>query len=285
MRKAAARMKKRSDGAPDGARRGARAGHLSARSTPSAPHAERSEASRSLAAGGQIPRFAWNDDAGAHRRAQSDAGDQTLLFARSEGDRWFERNRAAIRRWSPDRDTPLRMMELYGLKPETVLEIGAADGFRLGAIRQRWHARCVAVDASGAAVAAGRERFPQVEFVHASADAIPLYERFDLVIVNFVLHWVDRRKLTATAAEIDRLLADDGCLILGDFLPSAPTRVPYHHLPDREVYTYKQDYAAMFEATGLYRRVALLTGGHAAGRLAVDVDDPERVATHLLKRR
>jgi SAM-dependent methyltransferase len=206
------------------------------------------------------------------------------IFAQSEGDRWFARNREALLATDPLHDLPLRLMSMYQLRPANVLEIGAANGARLALIRDQFEARCVAVEPSLQAITDGKARYPFLEFVQAQAHDVPLRDAFDLVIVNFVLHWVDRPLLLRAVAEVDRLLCDGGFLLLGDFLPRRPTRVPYHHLPP-DVYTYKQDYAAFFLASGLYQLVAALAGRH--GEAALDAAPPEddRVAAWLLKKR
>ncbi len=150
---------------------------------------------------------------------------QDDIFADFEGDRWFQRNRSLIAAFDSERDLPLKLLELYGLRPKSVLEVGAANGFRLAAISRMLDARVVALEPSSEARADGITRFPEVEFVAGHAAAIPLRESFDLVIVDFVFHWVDRRVLAKSAAEIDRVVADGGCLIVGDFFPSNRIRV------------------------------------------------------------
>lgn len=181
-------------------------------------------------------------------------------------------------------------MRLYGLRPRRVLEVGAANGVRLAAIAEACGADVVALEPSKAAIADGRARFPGVEFVRGSAHAIPLDEPFDLVIVNFVFHWIDRRSLLRSVAEVDRLLAEGGFLILGDFLPSNLVKVPYHHLPGGDVHTYKQSYAATFVGSGLYHAVCLLTDAHAprqdraASSLTADAPEHERIGAWLLRK-
>ncbi len=210
--------------------------------------------------------------------------DQSKMFADSEGDRWFERNQACLERCDLARDLPLRMMELYQIKPESVLEVGASNGCRLAAISERYSARTVAVEPSKAAIRDGEQRFPSVKFVQTTADRIDLDETFDLIIVHFVLHWVDRSRLFRTFAELDRLLSGGGHLIIGDFKPDRPLCVGYHHLPEGQAFTYKQDYAASFLASGLYRQVGMLTANHADQRLMAEVDPNDRIAVWLLQK-
>jgi SAM-dependent methyltransferase len=210
---------------------------------------------------------------------------QDQLFAAREGDKWFERNKAALERFDPDTDLPIKAMDLYHLRPCSILEVGAANGFRLAAISERHDSRMVAVEPSIEAILDGKSKFPRIKFVQGEASAIPLQELFDLIIVNFVFHWIDRINLLRSIAEIDRLLADGGFLIIGDFLPSNLTRVRYHHLAGEEVHTYKQNYGAVFLASGLYHPVGLIAGNHSAKTLSADVAEEERIGVWLLRKK
>lgn len=209
---------------------------------------------------------------------------QDAIFLQSEGDRWFARNRDHLERFDPAGDLPMKLVDLYGIRPRNVLEIGAANGFRLAALQWRYGCRAVALECSADAVADGRARYPSIEFVHGGASSIALDDAFDLVIVNFVFHWIDRCNLLRAVAEIDRLLADSGFLVIGDFLPSAMTREVYHHLPEGGVYTYKQDYASVFVASGQYQTICLLTGDHASKGLVAHSPERDRIGTWLLRK-
>jgi len=209
---------------------------------------------------------------------------QDELFIGSEGDRWFERNRQALNRFDVAADLPLRLLELYGLRPGRVLEIGAANGFRLAAIQARTGASAVAVEPSRRAIANGKASFPSIHFVEGSATSMPLQEGFDLVIVNFVLHWIDRGNLLRAVAEIDRLVKDSGYLLVGDFQPVNRRRVRYHHRPQANVFTYMQNYAEIFLESGLYHAVAMLSGDHAGKKLRPAVVESERIGAWLLRK-
>ena len=209
---------------------------------------------------------------------------QDKIFARSEGNCWFERNRSALQTFNPADDMPFKLMDLYELRPRCALEIGAANGVRLAAIQRRFGARVVAVELSQEAVEDGKSRFPLVTFVRGTASSVPVQEMFDLVIVNFVFHWIDRLNLLRTVAEVDRLLHDGGFLIIGDFYPSNRRQVPYHHLPAGAVQTYKQNYAEVFLSSGLYHPVCLMTAHHASKKPDGEVSDGERIGTWLLRK-
>jgi SAM-dependent methyltransferase len=202
----------------------------------------------------------------------------------SEGDRWFERNQMALNSFDAAADLPVKLIELYNLRPERVVEIGAANGFRLAAIRGRTGADVVAVEPSARAILNGKASFPFVAFVRGAASAVPLRESFDLVIVNFVFHWIDRANLLRSVAEVDRLVQDGGFLIIGDFHPANFLQVPYHHLKNENVRTYKQNYAATFIASGLYHPVCLLTGDHAEKALDATAGEDERIGAWLIRK-
>jgi SAM-dependent methyltransferase len=209
---------------------------------------------------------------------------QDNIFADFEGDRWFERNRSDLAERGTEHDLPIRLIEMYNLQPKRVLEVGAANGFRLAAIADRFGAAAVGIDPSAEAIRDGTARYPAVQMVRATADAIPFDEPFDLVIAHFVLHWIGRGKLLRSIAEIDRMLSNGGYLIIGDFLPANPTRVPYHHVEMADVYTYKQDYAAVFTRSGLYRPIALLTADERCETLDSNAPDQQRTAAWLLRK-
>ena len=209
---------------------------------------------------------------------------QDSVFFDSEGDRWFARNRGALQAFDPGADLPLRLLSLYDLRPECVLEIGAANGFRLAEIQRRTGARAVAVEPSEQAIANGSKTFPSIQFIRGTAHSIPLEDTFDLVIVNFVFHWIDRSNLLLSVAETDRLVSDGGWLMIGDFYPANRLRVRYHHREDKKIFTFKQNYAETFLASGLYHSVASLTADHAAKKLNPAVAESERIGVWLLQK-
>jgi SAM-dependent methyltransferase len=209
---------------------------------------------------------------------------QDEVFATNEGNKWFERNKDALNQFNPEADLPLKIMGLYDLKPHNVLEVGAANGYRLAQISEQYGARVVAVEPSREAIRDGRLRFPRVEFVQGVANAIPLQESFDLVIVNGVFCWIERATFLRSVAEIDRLLRDNGFLIIGDFYPVNQIKTRYHHLTDQEMFTYKQNYAATFLTSGLYHTVCELTVGHSSKALLAETAEQERWGGWLLRK-
>jgi SAM-dependent methyltransferase len=190
---------------------------------------------------------------------------QDSLFVSGEGDNWYRRNQAVLGK-NDKIDWPLFIFDLIDDKSEiySVIELGCCNGFRLDRLK-REHlpaARCVGVDASSEAVTRGAALFPELELYQGVLSAPPVEGRFDLVIVNYVLHWIDRLTLAQSIAAIDRFVRDGGLLLLGDFLPNFQHKRRYHHLPEDQVFTYKQNYSEIFTSLGLYKKLVSFTYDH-----------------------
>jgi SAM-dependent methyltransferase len=212
---------------------------------------------------------------------------QDNIFLHSEGNRWFTRNKPAlIDQQRLEHDPVLKVLELAGIKPASVLEIGASNGYRLDELQTRFNCPATAVEPSQEAITDGQARYPKITFRQGIASALPLTddEQFDLVIINFVFHWVDRATLLRSVAETDRVLKDGGYLIIGDFYPAYPERVLYHHLPEEDVWTYKQNYGDIFLASHLYDLVAFLTFDHASHQVRPMIDPKDRTYVALLQK-
>jgi ubiquinone/menaquinone biosynthesis C-methylase UbiE len=207
---------------------------------------------------------------------------QDIIFSEGEGDAWFERNRGF---YQQERDPVLNFLSSQPIEPRAILEIGASRGDRLAVLRNRYHAAVTAVEPSSEAVADGRNHFPEIEFFIATAKLLPLPdEGFDFVIVNFVFHWIDRKSLLSSAAEIDRVLKPNGHLLIGDFAPFSPKKSRYHHRPDLEMYTYKQDYPALFLTTAGYRLLAQQVLDHRTLKPSAEIPERERFSITLLQK-
>ncbi|MBL8252296.1 MAG: class I SAM-dependent methyltransferase [Candidatus Competibacter sp.] len=188
---------------------------------------------------------------------------QDDVFFQDEGDAWFCRNRKVLNK-NRSMDWPLMALEWLGnaFQLKSVIELGCSNGWRLAKLADRITGRLVGIDASAQAIANGKESWPALDLRQGLLSNLPVDETFDVVIVNFVLHWVDRKKLAGSIAEIDRVTADNGILLLGDFLPDYCARRRYHHRPELDMYTYKQDYPAIFESLGTYKTISRFSFDH-----------------------
>jgi len=201
--------------------------------------------------------------------------EQEKAFRDGEGDAWYRRNREHLDERREDWATRIIGGIANMGAVARVVELCFSNGWRLARLRPLFPEGCVfaGVDASAEAVADGRRRFPQLELTRGVLSSVPLEQPFDLLIVNFVLHWAGRDTLSRCIAEIDRLVKWNGYLVLGDFLPDFPSKRRYHHLPQQSLFTYKQDYARAFLGLGYYREIARVTYDHAGKEADFQRDD------------
>jgi ubiquinone/menaquinone biosynthesis C-methylase UbiE len=206
---------------------------------------------------------------------------QKDIFLKSEGNKWFERNKESI--ISAEDDFPIKIMEMYNIQPKKILEIGCSNGFRLNRLKERFNCECCGVEPSKKAIEDGKTRYQKIKLVQGICSDIPLDEKFDIIIVNFVLHWVDREDLFKCVNEINRLLKKEGHLVIGDFFPDKPITNKYHHLPNEDVMTFKQDYASLFISLKNYIHIAHLSTSHESMRkLKSEKESDERISVSLL---
>ncbi len=210
---------------------------------------------------------------------------QDKIFLKKEGDAWFLRNKEELGCAKYDRPSRLAK-SLNKEKIKSIAELGCSNGWRLHYLGREFQvSRLVGVDASKKAITDGKKRYPELDLRQGLLHAVPLSEAFDLVIVNFVFHWVDRTTLARSVAEVDRVVNDGGYLIIGDFLPRVRQKRRYHHLPEKAVYTYKQDYARIFESLGIYKEIRRMIYNHddPKARLGPYASSKQAVSTILKK--
>ena len=208
---------------------------------------------------------------------------QDEFFQGGEGDAWFERNHAGLS--TNRKDVIVEIIQKIGLQPQRIAEVGCSNGWRLEKLREVYHAKCCGWDISKEAVANGCNVYPELELQTASLYELEVKEQFDVVICNFVLHWIDRCNLLRSIANIDTIVRGGGIVVLGDFLPDFNQKRWYHHLPNEKIYTYKQDYAELFKASGLYKEIYRETFNHDVHNYKIEyVNSQERAVCVVLRK-
>jgi ubiquinone/menaquinone biosynthesis C-methylase UbiE len=211
---------------------------------------------------------------------------QKEIFLAGEGNAWFTRNADALTNHRlPDSD-PL-LVELLGLKQQfapiqgggRVLEVGCGSGTRLDWLQRNMGLECHGIDPSDMAVsqAVSSGVLAQV----GTADQLPFADNsFDVVIFGFCLYLCDRDDLFKIAAEADRVLKNQGWLLIKDFYSPTPLAKSYHHKAG--VYSYKMDYSSLFTWNPYYNVFSTRVTHHATG--GYTDDRQEWVATSVLRK-
>ncbi|OGQ05081.1 MAG: hypothetical protein A2W61_03095 [Deltaproteobacteria bacterium RIFCSPLOWO2_01_44_7] len=178
--------------------------------------------------------------------------DQREIF-KTEGDNYFCRNKETLEK--AQNNDVVEYLKWSGLKVGRILDVGCCFGHVLHLIKSTFpDTELFGFDPSWEAIGYGKKMYPDLHLRQGFAHDLSHYEdgSFDLVVISFVLSWIDRALLLKTVAEIDRVLKNNGHLIIRDFAPSGPCKVEYHHLPGQGVYTFKHNYWQIFSSTQLY---------------------------------
>jgi SAM-dependent methyltransferase len=174
---------------------------------------------------------------------------QSDIIMATEGDAWFRRNRDKSRL-----DDPVlkEILDNPRILPLSVLEIGCGTGWRLNALRDRFYdSSFTGCDLSWEAIQEGRKRYPKLALRAGAADTLGYGSgSFDLVILGFFMYLLDREDLFRVVAEVDRVLADNGTLVIHDFHPETPHSRAYEH--DPRLITYKMNYPELWMGNPAY---------------------------------
>lgn len=167
-------------------------------------------------------------------------GRQSEIFLKGEGRAWLKRNIDKVNR---ENDPVIAAIREAKIRPRKVYEIGAANGWRLEILRNEFECTAYGSDP-------GASQFDAWVDCNTAEGSQFNTGAFDVVIYGFCLYLCDREDLFNIVAEGDRVLADGGYLIIWDFEPEAPCKVPYHHHDG--IYSYKMNYARLWLANPAY---------------------------------
>lgn len=140
------------------------------------------------------------------------AGFQREIWAKGVGDDWFERNKAAL----GNRDLASSALMSTPLKPKDILEVGAANGWRLKKLKDHYGCNVRGIDVSEDAI---KEAVEGVQVDHGYAHDLPYDDAsFDIVIFGFCLCFISPEDWLGLVSESNRVLRDGGVVVLYDFM-------------------------------------------------------------------
>lgn len=160
------------------------------------------------------------------------------------------------------------------------MEIGACYGYNLDFIKNEIGGNVHGVEPSEAAVKYGNKKYMgRVDLRHGTSDNLPYEdEKFDIVIMGFCMFWVDRKYLMRTVAEADRVLRENGYLVIIDFDTAIPYKRDNKH--NSAAWTYKMNYVDLFLANPQYYLVDKRSFSHTGLLFSEDVQ--ERIMFNVL---
>lgn len=175
-------------------------------------------------------------------------GEQAAIFIASEGDEWHRRN------LDKGRMLPVVDMSEYVDKITSAVEFGCGAGLNIGEIQYQRGCAALGIDPSSEAISFAREKYPKAKFLQGTANYHFLDRGgHDLLVYGFCLYLCDRESLQSIVSIADNALRDGGHIIIQDFDPEYPHRVPYHHVPG--MFSYKMDHSKLWLANPAYSLV------------------------------
>lgn len=210
---------------------------------------------------------------------------QSQVFLEDEGDSWFKRNLNSLNQKDFGKSDPivLAMQQTIHWPPgkmPNLLEIGCGSGHRLSWIATKLGYNVYGVEPSSEAVEYAQKQGLSVE--KGTADCLPYAKGFfDVVCFGFCLYLCDREDLFRIATEADRVLSENGWLIIHDFFALEHTCRPYHHRDG--LFSFKMDYSKLFTWNPAYVPVLQKLNQHGVEQYTDEAE--EWVATTVLRKR
>jgi ubiquinone/menaquinone biosynthesis C-methylase UbiE len=192
---------------------------------------------------------------------------QKNIFLEKEADSWFDRNLPALTQYSIEKDPVAKELLRYVPISESlnILEIGCSSGHRLEALKNKLpQVNVYGIEPSKKAVSYCKKYNKNVRIAEGTAEDLSVFATafFDVIIIGFVFYVLDRDLLFKAISEIDRVLNQQGHVIIIDFFSVKPHKNPYHHIKEQTMFSYKQDYAEIFTASRLYHLISRSSHHH-----------------------
>ncbi len=177
-------------------------------------------------------------------------GTKTCLFY-EESYNFFKRNFGGkILKEIPPNPCLLQAVKAskINLKGLNVLDVGCGGGQNSYWLTEEKGCHCTGIEPHPKTVKLLAKAYPNIGFKVGVADHLPFETNsFDLVLLRASLTVVDRNLILQALGEATRVTRK--WLILSDFAPLAPFRVPYKHRPG--IYTWHVDCTEILQMTGI----------------------------------
>jgi len=175
-----------------------------------------------------------------------DAGFQREMWANGVGDDWFKRNKEML----GNRDMASEALQQLSFQPSDILEIGAANGWRLKKLKDRYGCNVRGIDVSQEAI---KNAIEGIDIDYGYAHDLPYEDSCcDVVIFGFCLCFISPEDWLPIVAESNRVLRDGGIIVIYDFMGTRFVKramksiMADSKLEERPVYLYNFDWPSLW---------------------------------------
>lgn len=170
---------------------------------------------------------------------------QSEVFLKGEAEQWFARNQNKL---PLDNDPVMEAIEYSKITPNSVLEIGCSNGWRVKAMQKKWGCMAYGIDPMFKTI------FSAWNCRRGTADNVPhTSNTFDLVIYGWCLYLCDREDLFKIVSEGDRITKEGGYILIHDFHAAKSHKRKYKHKD--ELFSFKMDHSALWLANPTYKLI------------------------------
>lgn len=206
---------------------------------------------------------------------------QDEFFVNGEGDEYFKRHQNWLTSVNKETDLVYSSLVSLDLKPNSILEIGCANGFRLNWLYEKFGCYCMGIDPSSNAIKDGRKKYPEIIFEKATFDTLEnIAKKFDIIILGFFVYLIPREKLFKLAYLVDSHLENDGYITSFDFYSKIPIVNEYKHKDD--ILSFKFDLPQMFSWNPQYVEIFRHVKNHDLSEFSGDQN--ESIAVTILRK-
>ena len=201
---------------------------------------------------------------------------QTEKFINKEADEWFLRNKLILNKnLKGVYNIPINMIKNFLKKEDFILEIGCSNGRNLNEIFLKTEGQCFGVDPSKVAILEGKKMFPKINLNFGVAHDLNFEnQKFNVVWFGFCMY------LMKAVSEADRVLKENGFLVITDFDPIYPFKNKY--LDMDQIHSFKADYSKLFLANPAYSLVEKKSYSHESS--CFHRDENQRIASWVLNK-
>jgi len=203
------------------------------------------------------------------------------IFLKEEGDNFFKRNQ---QHFNASNDIVIKNLMKEDLKNKKILELGCSNAWRLNELQKMEPLGLYyGVDPSKLAIEDGTKNTEHINLTVGTADELGVYENnfFDIILIPFVFMYIDRSLLFKSISEIDRVLNNNGKLIITDFYSNRQRKNVYKHTEN--TFIYKQNYYEIFVNSKNYFLCNLNSFFHNTANNNCDIYDETCFYAELVK--